>query len=49
MVTEAGGCISDLEGKEHTLDSESSVVSNGFIHADMLDILVEPVEGENPL
>lgn len=45
MVTEAGGCASDLEGKEHTLDSEAIVASNGLIHSGMLGVLVEPDRG----
>lgn len=45
MVTEAGGCVSDLEGRDHTLGSGAIVASNGLIHADMLDVLVEPGRG----
>lgn len=39
LVTEAGGRLSDLSGREHTLASSAIVASNSIIHGDMLEVL----------
>ncbi len=39
MVKEAGGRVSDLNGKEHALDAPAVVASNGILHPEMLSIL----------
>jgi myo-inositol-1(or 4)-monophosphatase len=41
IVTEAGGKISDLCGKDHEIDSESIVATNSIIHDELLAILNE--------
>ena len=41
IVTEAGGTISDLDGKDHEIDSESIVATNGLIHNKLLALLNE--------
>ncbi|MCE9599841.1 MAG: inositol monophosphatase [Spirochaetia bacterium] len=39
IVREAGGRVTDLNGKEHELNDKSLLATNGHIHEDMLRIL----------
>jgi myo-inositol-1(or 4)-monophosphatase len=41
IVTEAGGTVSDIEGREHEIDSKFIVATNGLIHKELLAILNE--------
>jgi myo-inositol-1(or 4)-monophosphatase len=36
MVKEAGGCVTDFEGTDWTIDSKNIIASNGLIHKDLL-------------
>jgi myo-inositol-1(or 4)-monophosphatase len=39
ILTEAGGSVTDIEGKPFSIYGEGIVASNGIIHADMLRVL----------
>lgn len=39
IVEEAGGSVSDIQGKPYTIDSTSILVSNGHIHDDLIQVL----------
>lgn len=39
IVKEAGGMVSDIEGKPFTLKSKDAVASNGLIHKELLELL----------
>jgi myo-inositol-1(or 4)-monophosphatase len=41
MITEAGGKVTDLRGRPYTIYSEEILASNGLIHEEMLDAIVE--------
>jgi len=41
ILEEAGGRVSDLEGKEYSLETESLVFSNGLVHDEILGIIRE--------
>jgi myo-inositol-1(or 4)-monophosphatase len=45
MVTEAGGRVSDFDGREYDQDANAIIASNGKIHAPMLKLL-QPKETE---
>jgi myo-inositol-1(or 4)-monophosphatase len=36
LVTEAGGCVTEISGQPHRMDSPSVLASNGLLHAQML-------------
>ena len=44
LVREAGGCVTDIEGNDFTLDAPVIVASNSKIHHEMTDVL----KGTNP-
>ncbi|MDI9550958.1 MAG: inositol monophosphatase family protein [Bacteroidota bacterium] len=44
IVSEAGGCVTDLDGSDHHLESPAVVASNGLIHGEMLAVLGESVK-----
>ncbi len=48
IVHEAGGKLSNFKGKPLTVDDYQNVVSNGFIHQEMLKIL-KPSENLTPI
>jgi len=39
LVEEAGGIVTDMQGKDYYLESPSILVSNGRIHKEMMDVL----------
>jgi myo-inositol-1(or 4)-monophosphatase len=39
MVTEAGGRVSDFEGKAFSVDGKETLASNGLVHQAMLEVL----------
>ncbi|OGP94732.1 MAG: hypothetical protein A2157_01295 [Deltaproteobacteria bacterium RBG_16_47_11] len=41
MITEAGGKVTDLQGRPFNIDSEEILASNGFIHQEMLQAIQE--------
>ncbi|MBI4459320.1 MAG: inositol monophosphatase [Acidobacteria bacterium] len=45
LVEEAGGCVTDLPGDAHQLDSPSIVASNGLIHDAVLGVFREMLSG----
>ncbi|HMK52091.1 MAG TPA: inositol monophosphatase family protein [Thermodesulfobacteriota bacterium] len=45
MITEAGGRVTDLQGRPHDIYSEEILASNGFIHEEMLQAIREIDKG----
>ncbi len=41
LVEESGGKVSRIDGKDHELEAETILVSNGKIHEDMIELLSE--------
>jgi myo-inositol-1(or 4)-monophosphatase len=41
MITEAGGAVTDLQGRPHDIYSEEILASNGLIHEEMLQAIRE--------
>ena len=48
IVREAGGRVTSLDGDEDFLSTDSILVSNGLLHAQMLRVLVEGTEAPLP-
>ena len=48
LVEEAGGTISDLEGRPYTLGGKSILASNGLIHAEMKQVAAEIAKRSMP-
>ncbi len=44
MITEAGGKITDFEGRSYNIYSEKILASNGLIHQEMLEVIRETQE-----
>ena len=45
MVQEAGGCVTDMKGQIHLMDSPSVAASNRLIHLQLIDALQEVSSG----
>jgi myo-inositol-1(or 4)-monophosphatase len=41
MITEAGGKVTDFQGKPFNIYSEEILASNGLIHEEMLQVIQE--------
>jgi myo-inositol-1(or 4)-monophosphatase len=41
IVREAGGVVSDIDGKPFTMKSRDAVASNGLLHKELLELLKE--------
>jgi len=41
LITEAGGKVSDLEGRPYNIYSEEILASNGLVHEEMLQAVQE--------
>ena len=48
IVEEAGGTISDLEGKPYVLGGKSILATNGLIHGEMLKMASEIAKKDGP-
>ncbi|MBI3894887.1 MAG: inositol monophosphatase [Acidobacteria bacterium] len=49
LVQEAGGCVTDLLGQPHHLDSPSIVASNGLLHNQLIGVFQEILSGVNQI
>ena len=47
LVKEAGGCVTDLAGQPHRLDSPSILASNRLLHDQLLAAFQEIFAGKN--
>jgi myo-inositol-1(or 4)-monophosphatase len=45
LVSEAGGCYSDMHGQPHSLAGAETAASNGLIHREMLDLFADIFAG----
>ena len=41
LVAEAGGCVTEISGQPHRIDSPSILASNGLLHDQMLEAFEE--------
>jgi myo-inositol-1(or 4)-monophosphatase len=45
LVTEAGGCLSDMKGQPHTLEAPHLLADNSHLHGEILEIFSEIFDG----
>ena len=48
ILEEAGGCVTDMHGGPHTLDSQTLLSTNGHIHADTLALFADVFTDKSP-
>jgi myo-inositol-1(or 4)-monophosphatase len=46
IVAEAGGRISDMNGRPHTLQSPHLLADNGHLHGEVLELFAEVFQGQ---